>query len=92
MCDRAKLIRTYDIRPLGPIAVLSVVFLVGASLVACAPQSSTPPVNTAPVGIAPHPASWYYDPYTNGASVCPEGGDSTDPKCHVLIPSSYPTR
>jgi hypothetical protein len=90
MCDRAKLTKTHDIRPLG--IVLSVAFLIGVSLVACAPQSPTPPANTAPVSGAPHPASWYYDPYTNGASACPEGGPGGDPKCHILIPSSYPAR
>ena len=84
-------------------AVLSLAFLMGAAAIAARadpqyrqpqdPQLSVlPPANAAPVGRAPHPASWYYDPYTNGSSPCPEGGDPAELKCRVLIPPSYPTR
>jgi hypothetical protein len=81
-------------------AVLSVAFLVRAVIAANAdpqyrpppdPQYSVlPPANTAPAGRVPHPASWYYDPYTSGSSSCPQGGDPSGPKCDVLIPPSYP--
>lgn len=81
-------------------AVLSVTFLVGVVIAANAdpqypvpaPQQSVPPAADAPPARrVPPPASWYYNPYTNGSTTCPEGGEETDPKCSVLIPPSSPT-
>jgi hypothetical protein len=89
------------VRPVGQAAVLSVVLLFGPNIEIAkaqypsptAPQSPTvPPVSTQPVARQKYPPSWYYDPYTNGSSVCPEGGTGLDPKCNVLIPPSYPAR
>ena len=87
---------------LGKSAVLSLAFLAGAAIAANAdpqyrqpldPQLPVPPpANAAPAGRAPHPASWYYDPYTNGSTPCPEGGDPAQLKCKALISPSYPTR
>ena len=56
------------------------------------PVAPQPPINPPPAARPQYPASWYYDPYTNGSTACPEGGQGLDPKCHVLIPPSYPTR
>ena len=36
-----------------------------------APQ---PPINPPPTARPQYPASWYYDPYTNGSTTCPQGG------------------
>ena len=87
---------------LGKSAVLSLALLLGAAIAANAdpqyrqplnPQLSVlPPASAAPAGGTPHPASWYYDPYTNGSSPCPQGGDPAELKCRVLIPPSYSTR
>jgi hypothetical protein len=82
-------------------AILSVLLLLGPNLeIAKAqyppptgPQSlGVPPVSAQPISRQKYPPSWYYDPYTNGSSVCPEGGAGLDPKCNVLIPPSYPAR
>lgn len=86
---------------LGKSAIASMAFLVGATLAANAqqpypswpnPQFSAVPIvppAVAPAGRAAPPASWYADPYTNGSTTCPEGGDDFPaPKCSVLIPRS----
>ena len=86
-----------DLRLLGKSAVRSVAFLVGAAVVANAqqyrpaadPQHSVLPLAyPAPAARVPPPASWYYDPYTNGSTTCPQGGENLEPKCNVLIPPS----
>jgi hypothetical protein len=81
----------------GKSAVLSVVFLVGALIAANAdpqyPRSPDPRLlavpSMAPQAVAPpHPANWYFDPYTNGGAPCPQGIEGNGPKCAVLIPPS----
>jgi hypothetical protein len=89
-------------RDLGKSAVLSMAVLAGAMTAADAdPQYSPPPDPrlsavpsiASPAVAPPHPASWYYDPYTHGAAPCPQGVEGNGPKCAVLIPpSDNPTR
>jgi hypothetical protein len=55
------------------------------------PAPTSPPVNPVPAARMKYPPSWYYDPYTNGSSACPQGGEN-EPKCNVLIPPSSPER
>lgn len=33
-----------------------------------------------------------YDPYTGGATVCPQGNPAGGPKCKKVIPRSHPLR
>lgn len=58
------------------------------------PQTPTAPSATNPVSSPKpkYPPSWYYDPYTNGSTACPEGGEDLEPKCNALLPPSYPGR
>jgi hypothetical protein len=56
-----------------------------------APTPTSPPANPLPAARTKYPPSWYYDPYTDGSSACPQGGEN-EPKCNVLIPPSYPAR
>jgi hypothetical protein len=91
------------VRPVSQSVIFSILLLLGPnseiakaqypypSPTAPQPQSG-PPVSTQPAARQKYPPSWYYDPYTNGSSVCPEGGTGLDPKCNVLIPPSYPAR
>jgi hypothetical protein len=89
------------VRPVSQSAIFSVLLFLGPDIEFAraqypsptGPQSqSVPPVSAPPVARQKYPPSWYYDPYTNGSSVCPEGGSGLDPKCNVLIPPSYPAR
>ena len=52
---------------------------------AASPAAGTPSAPTA------HPPSWYYNPYTQGASPCPQGYFG-GPQCAQLIPQSTPAR
>ena len=88
-------------RPVGQCAILSVLLFLGLSIATAeaqypsttVPQSpSAPAASVQPAARQKYPASWYYDPYTNGSTACPEGGVGGDPKCNVLIPPSYPAR
>jgi hypothetical protein len=78
--------------------VLSVALLVGAAIAANAEQyrppqlSILPPPAAALASRAPHPSSWYYDPYTSHSTVCPEGGTAGGDICTRLISPSGPTR
>jgi hypothetical protein len=65
----------------GKSMVLSAAFLVGAVLSQSAdaqyrlPTDAQPlatPPNSSPTSRVPPPASWYYDPYTNGSTTCPQ--------------------
>jgi hypothetical protein len=56
------------------------------------PIPTSPPANPGPAARTKYPPSWYYDPYTDGSSAYPEGGEDAEPKCNVLIPPSYPAR
>jgi hypothetical protein len=38
------------------------------------PQQPQPPANLVAAGRPPHPASWYYDPYTSGSAPRLQGG------------------
>jgi hypothetical protein len=87
-------------RRLAQSAALSALFLLGANtaiaeaqyLSPVGPQSPTvPPAAPQPVR-SKYPPSWYYDPYTNGSTACPQGGEQLEPKCNVLIQPSYPER
>lgn len=88
-------------RPVSQSTILSLLLLLGPNIEFAkaqypsptGPQSqSVPPESAQAVGRQKYPPSWYYNPYTNGSSVCPEGGTGLDPKCNVLIPRSYPAR
>jgi hypothetical protein len=88
-------------RRLAQSAALSVLFLLGANTAIAdvqyyspmGPQSPTvPSAAPQPVVRPKYPPSWYYDPYTNGSTTCPQGGEQLEPKCNVLIPPSYPER
>jgi hypothetical protein len=88
------------VRPVSQSVIFSILLLLGpnteiakAQYPSTAPQpQSGAPVSAQPAARQKYPPSWYYDPYTNGSSVCPEGGTGLDPKCNVLIPPSYPAR
>lgn len=81
-------------------AVLSVTFLLGAVITAngdpqypvpAEPQHSVlPPANPPPARRVPPPASWYYNPYTNGSTTCPEGGPGARPQMQCFDPSLLP--
>ena len=45
------------------------------------PVALQPSINPPPTARPQYPASWYYDPYTNGSTTCPQGGKT-------LIPSA----
>jgi hypothetical protein len=88
-------------RRLTQSVTLSALFLLGASTAIAhaqyfsptGPQAPiVPPATPQPVVTPNHPPSWYYDPYTNGSTTCPQGGEQLEPKCNVLIPPSYPER
>jgi hypothetical protein len=84
---------------LGKPLLLSVAFLVAAATTANADLqyrpsidpwlSAEPSSRMVPKGRAPHPASWYYDPYAGGAGPCPQTHRHGRPiKCKDLIPRS----
>ena len=87
-------------RRLTQSAALGALFLLGANtsidaqyLPPLGPRSPTvSPAAPQPIVRPKYPPSWYYDPYTNGSTTCPQGGEQLEPKCDVLIPRSYPTR
>jgi hypothetical protein len=85
-----------DMRVLCKSALLSILFMFAAINGNAqyqpyqSPVAPQPRTNPPPAARPQYPASWYYDPYTSGSTACPEGGSGLDPKCHVLIPPSYP--
>jgi hypothetical protein len=89
------------VRPVSQSVIFSVLLLLWPNIEIAKAQyppstgsfpQSAPSVSTQPTARQKYPPSWYYDPYTDGSSVCPEGGTGLDPKCNVLIPPSYPAR
>jgi hypothetical protein len=85
------------VQKLGKSTVLSVAFLVGAVVSPNTHAQYRPPTDARPSVLppyasqasgAPPPSSWYYDPYTNGSTTCPQGGENLEPKCNILIPPS----
>ena len=84
--------------------VLSAALLAGAAIAASADQldrwsspgsqlSTVAPSSTVPTALKPAPVPLSnYDPYTGGASSCPEGGTDGGSQCAHLIPRSYPIR
>ncbi len=67
-------------------ALLSAIFLVGATLAANA-QTYYPayPYQQAP----PRPPSWSYDPYTSGSAPCPQRLPGDQTTCQQQMPPTY---
>ena len=85
-------------RMLGQSAILSALFLLAAipanaEVQYYSPQAPQPPAKAPPAARPKYPPSWYYDPYTNGSTVCPQGDQYGGPEqCKRLISPSYPAR
>jgi hypothetical protein len=80
-------------------ALLSALFLFAAFDANADPQppyqsamAPQPPANPPRIVRPQYPASWYYDPYTNGSTVCPQAEDYGPEQCKRLVSPSYPAR
>jgi hypothetical protein len=79
-------------------SLLGVAFLLATAIVANAepqdrpsmdPQvSAVPTPMMMPEGRAPHPQSWYFDPYAGGLRMCAQTHRHSATKCKYLIPLS----
>jgi len=73
-------------RTLGKSTILSAAFLMSSGIAASAAVKDYH-------ASAPHPASWYYNPYTTASAPCPEGSAGNGPEvCKRIVHPSVPLR